>query len=84
METVAKTHSQMLCVTWKSYGRWGGKIERVFLQLDKQRLDNTHGGLPFSEEKGKKDGWGRGREMRGKVLEEKRDGKLQLEYKVNK
>jgi hypothetical protein len=41
------------------------------------------GRLPCSEEKGKRDGWGRG-EVRGRNWEDRREGKLKSGCKVNK
>jgi hypothetical protein len=40
------------------------------------------GGLPFSEVKERGSGWSR--EMSGEFYEERREGKLQLVYLVNK
>jgi hypothetical protein len=55
----------------------------VLLQGDMPGGLISTGRLPCSEEKGKRDGWGRG-EVRGRNWEDRREGKLKSGCKVNK
>ena len=45
---------------------------------------DTHEGLPFSDQKQRKSGWGERREIKGRKWEERKEKELDLGCKINK